>query len=159
MNRNYNALLECDDDENLFLNGGCHVFALSLHERLQLPLFLVRESASPNAAHVFCRSGEFAIDVMGFTLEQDIIEAKVWIHPSWVVEEASPLEMEKNYIYSLCPGLCAEPSFLRLAHARAKKRIDDYIKFYDGTFKRQIRPHPYLTKTTDSEYDNIFKGH
>jgi hypothetical protein len=157
MDERFKKLLE-GSDECLFLNGGCHVFALALQKQFHYPLVLVRENGTQNVPHVFCRSGEFAVDGMGFTIEKDVFSAKEWIQPLFSAEIITPSELEKHYVYTApCPGLYADDSFMSQARRQAKKRITDYIRFYDGTCKCQIRPHPFLKKTTNAEYDSIFK--
>jgi hypothetical protein len=119
---------------------------------------LVRENDTQNVSHVFCRSSEFAVDVMGFTIEKDILNAKMWTQPLFSAEIITPSELEKYHVYTaFCPGLYADDSFMSQAGLLAEKRITDYIRFYDGTCKCQIRPHPFLTKITNAEYDSIFK--
>jgi hypothetical protein len=157
MDERYKKLLK-GSDECLFLNGGCHVFALALQKQFHYPLVLVRENGKQNVPHVFCRSGEFAVDVMGFTIEKDIFSAKMWIQPFFSAEIIAPSDLEKYYVYTVpCPGLYADDLFMSQAGLRAEKRITDYIKYYDGTCECQIRPHPFLKKTTNAEIDNIFK--
>ena len=95
---------------------------------------------------------------MGFTIEKDIFSAKMWIQPFFSAEIIAPSDLEKYCVYTApCPGLYADDLFMSQAGLRAEKRITDYIKFYDGTFKCQIRPHPFLKKTANAEIDNIFK--
>lgn len=145
-------------DEHLFLYGGCHVFALALQKQFHYPLVLVRENGTQNVPHVFCRSGEFAVDVIGFTLEKQILEAKQWnVHPFSAIP-VTPSELEKYYAYTFpCPGLYADDSFISQAGRQANKRIMDYFKFYDGTCKCRIKSHPFLEKPTNAEYESIFK--
>ena len=131
MNERYQNLLR-DSDEFLFLNGGCHVFALALEKQFHYPLVLIRENGKQNVPHVFCRSGEFAVDVMGFTIEQDILKAKKWLpHDQFSAEIIKPSELKKYYVYTCRPGLYADDLFMSEAGLRAEKRIADYIRFYD----------------------------
>jgi hypothetical protein len=157
MNERYKNLLRGSDD-CLFLDGGCHVFALALEKQFHYPLVLVRENSKQNVPHVFCRSDEFAVDVMGFTIEKDILSAKMWVPPLFSAEIVVPSDLGKFYVYTApCPGLYADDLFMFQGSLQAEKRIADYIRFYDGTCKCQIRPHPFLTPTTNAEIDDIFK--
>jgi hypothetical protein len=105
--------------------------------------------------HVYCRLGEYAIDVIGFTVEKQILDARKWnVHP-FSANLVTPSELEKYYVYTFpCPGLYANDSFMFQAGLRANKRITDCSSFYDGT----IRTHPFLEKTTNAEYDSIFNS-
>jgi hypothetical protein len=157
MNERYKKLLQ-GSDEGLFLNGGCHVFVLALERQFHYPLVLIGENGKKNVPHIFCRSGEFAVDVMGFTIEKDILSAKMWVPPLFSAEIIASSDLEKYYVYTApCPGLYADDLFMSKARLRAEKRITDYIRFYDGTYKCQIKPHQFLTKTTSAEIDDIFK--
>src|SRR5271157_5259288 len=133
MDEQYKKLLQASD-EHLFLNGGCHVFALALHERFRYPLVCVRESSSNCVPHVYCRVDEYAIDVIGFTVEKQILDAKKWnVHPFSAIP-VTPFDLQKYYVNTFpCPGLYADDSFMSQAGLRANKRITDCISFYDGT--------------------------
>ncbi len=139
--------------------GACHVFASALHEQFGYPLVLVRENGARHVAHVFCRSEAFAVDVMGFTPEKDILESQKWIAPCYSAEVITPPDMETFYVctYPSDGGLYADDAFLRQARRRAERRITDYIRFYDGACRCTIRPHSFLTKTTDAEIDDVLR--
>lgn len=155
MNERYEQLLQ-GSDECLFLKGGCHVFALALQKQFHYPLILVRESGKQNVPHVYCRWGEFMVDVIGFSIEKDILEAKKWNCHPFSIETIAPSDLGKYYAHTApCPGLYADGLFLSQARLRAEKRIAGFIRFYDGPCKYQTKPHPFLTQTTNAEIDNI----
>jgi hypothetical protein len=156
MEPRYKELLQ-GSDEDLFLKGGCHVFALALEQKFHYPLVLVRDNRDGSVPHVFCRSGEFAmVDVMGFTIERDIFDKRLWIQPAYSVEKIAPPEFEKYYVDKRVPGLYADKLFMQQAHDKAEKRITDYMRFYDGTCKCSIGPHPFLKEPSNKEALNIF---
>jgi hypothetical protein len=156
MHRKYKTLLQ-NGAESLFLNGGCHVFALALHQRFGYPLVCVRDSSSNSVPHAYCRSAEYAVDVRGFCHEKRLLDAKRWNVYPFYAATATPSEMKKHYVYSVPRvGLYENPLFLREARIQAKKQIDAYIKHYDGTLKSLIGPHPFLRETSEEEIDSLF---
>lgn len=164
MYERFKRLLQADD-ECLFLNGACHVFALALHERFHYPLVLVllADEIKQNVPHVFCRSSEFAVDVIGFTPEKQLVDAKQWNEsrsmPQSCVIPVTRQELESHYVQTVpCPGLYGDELFLCEARLRAETRITHYMKFYDGTYRCGIIPHPFLEKPTSEEYDSILKS-
>jgi len=96
---------------------------------------------------------------MGFTIEKDILENQKWIAPCYSAEGITPSDMEKLFVYAFPSGggLYADESFLRQARSRAEKRITCYIRFYDGTCRCMIGPHPFLTENTDAEIDDVLR--
>src|SRR5438093_4273101 len=70
-------LLASDDDIRLFTQGGCHVFALALHERFNYAIRLIPGRCADSIAHIYCQvpgPPAFAVDVVGFTPEDN----RVW---------------------------------------------------------------------------------
>jgi hypothetical protein len=156
VDQRYQELLR-SSDEDLFLQGACHVFALALHERFEYVLVWVTASPSKGVAHVYCRLGEYAVDVMGFTPEKDILDAKQWNPPGFSVENVFRPEIEKSYILTPpCPGLYADARFMLEARNRADNRVRDYLKYFDGTCRQSIKPHPFLNLTSRAETERIF---
>ena len=156
MDERYEKLLQ-GNDEYVFLNGGCHVFALALHQRCRYPLVCLRDSSSNCVPHVYCRYAEYLVDVMGFNPEQDILEAQKWTpHDGYSAEEVTPLGLEQSYIFVFpCHGLYGNPDFLLEARTRADTRIRDYIVSFDGTCKQSIKRHRFLNEMR-ADSDNVF---
>jgi hypothetical protein len=159
MEQRYETLLQ-GSDEILFLQGGCHVFALALHDRFDYVLICVKHvnPASRCVPHVYCKSGGYAVDVMGFTPEKLLLDAKRWNLPPFFAATFKPSELEDHYVCTVpCPGLYADFTFMQRARIRAEQRIDDYIAHYNGTLRTPIGPHPFLRKTTEEEINEIFR--
>jgi hypothetical protein len=96
--------------------------------------------------------------VVGFTIEKDIFNVQQWIPSLYSAEVIELRDLKKYYIHKVPgPGLYANEGFLSKARLRAKQRIADHRQFYDGTQKFQIKPHPYLDRTTNEEIDRIFE--
>lgn len=156
MDPHYRDLLS-QNEEYLFLNGGCHVFASALHDRFRYQLVCVRHSSSGSVPHVYCRCEGYMVDVMGFTHEREVLDARFWNVPPFSAVLVTPAEIARYYVRSFpCPGLYADEQFLTQARLRAEKRIVDYLRFYDGAFSQSIRPHPFLERTSEADINAIF---
>ena len=157
MEQHYQDLLN-RSDEYLFLNGGCHVFALALHEQFRYPLVCVRKSCSNCVPHVYCRYGEYLVDVMGFAHEKQVLDTQLWnVHPFFATL-ATLSELESHYVVTFpCSGLYGDELFLCQARLRAERRITDYITFYNGTCRQSIEPHPLLKGTSEADIESIFR--
>lgn len=139
--RLHKGLLASNDDVHLFRKGGCHVFALALHERFNYPLRVIPGHDNNGIAHIYCKFAgppTFAVDVLGFTLEDDLVwecfaspaTATRCINRTELVGLFQPLSREGM--------LCGEDWFVQPARERADRRIKKYMEIFSGQRKVQI---------------------
>lgn len=137
--RLHKELLASNDDVHLFRHGGCHVFALALHERFNYPLRVIPGHDNNGIAHIYCKfagTPAFAVDVLGFTLEDDLVwkcfaspGATRCISRVELVGLFEPLSLER---------MCGEDWFVQPARERAERRIERYMEIFSGQRKVQI---------------------
>ena len=135
--QHHKGLLE-SDDVHLFCNGGCHVFALALHERFNYPIHLIPGHSNNRVAHIYCKfagSPAYAVDVLGFTPEDD----RVWRDFSGLsVSYIDRTNLLQFYQPLSNEGMCGEDWFVRPARQRADCRIEKYIDVFSGQLKARI---------------------
>jgi hypothetical protein len=133
------ALLS-SDDVALFTNGGCHVFALTLHDRFKYPIHYI-PGHTKGISHIYCRVGPpwFGVDVSGFTPEDKLTWhfSGDWRSPhlsrSELLSIFQPLSEDEQ------PGtMCGDEWFVPPARERAERRIDKFLGVYSGKDKRAI---------------------
>lgn len=119
-------------DDVLFGHGGCHVFALALHDAFHLPLLWVREEDGPHD-HVACSSGGGLLDFFGWFSHAEYIHEEILDgHPIRFV----PVEEEvlkRRFIFTRGPGYYAHPEFYSSAAERARTWIAKHREYFDGT--------------------------
>ena len=82
----FRSMIERNDYRTLFMAGGCHVFALVLHERLGLPLFYSVFPDSTECPHAYVMKGSVCFDYEG----QKPIEAVAEKFAGWADEQPRP---------------------------------------------------------------------
>jgi len=127
------------DDVKLFTQGGCHVFALALHERFKYPIHCIRGAFG--ISHIYCRFAgppPYAVDVLGFTPEDDRIW-KDFGSPCRQPPVISLTEMRSLFKPLTCDGgMCGADWFVCPARQRAERRIDKFIDIFCGKHKERI---------------------
>jgi hypothetical protein len=130
------------DDVTLFTQGGCHVFALALHERFNYPVHYIPGTAGNGVSHIYCRfvgPTPYAVDVLGFTPEDD----RIWKdfgspcrNPPFV-----SLTQLRSFFKPLTSddGMCGEEWFVCAARQRADRRIEEFIDIFSGTRQERIQ--------------------
>lgn len=128
--------LLASDDVCLFTNGGCHVFALALHERFNYPICVISGYSNKGIAHIYCRfvgPPAFAVNVLGFTPEGD----RIWNFAGLSFHLIDHTEL-LGFFQPLSPeGMCGEDWFVQPARQRADRRIEKYADIFSG--QRKIR--------------------
>jgi len=125
------------DDVRLFTQGGCHVFALALHDRFTYPIRMIPGHCNKGITHIYCQFAgppDFAVDVLGFTQE----DKRVWndfsgtsvcsIDRTKLLDFFQPLSQE---------GMCGEDWFVDEARQRADRRIEGHVDIFSG--QRKVR--------------------
>ncbi len=129
------------DDVTLFTQGGCHVFALALHERFNYPVHYIPGTAGKGVSHVYCwfvGPTPYAVDVLGFTPEND----RVW--KDFGSPCRNPPLMSLTQLRSLFKplnnddGMCGEEWFVCPARQRADRRIHEFLNIFSGSRKERI---------------------
>ena len=130
-------LLELPDTK-LFAHGGCHVFALALHEFTGLPLLAVTERDGPHD-HLGCRAEDGRlVDCFGWFTKAEYVRedrqgGKI-ISFALIGKEA----IKSRFILGRGCGYYAHPEFLEPAAERARAWIGQHRKYFDGTEKTII---------------------
>lgn len=126
------------DDVGLFTKGGCHVFALALHEKFGYPIRVIPGQSEGRLAHIYCQFAgppAFAVDVIGFTPES----FRVWDDfsglSSHFIDRTDLLNLFKPLSES---GMCGEDWFVHAARQRADSRIEAYGDIFSGQRKLKI---------------------
>jgi hypothetical protein len=130
------------DDIKLFTEGGCHVFALALHERFKYPIHYIPGTVGKGISHIYCRFAgptPYAVDVLGFTPEDDRIW-KDFGSPCRKTPCVSLTELRSFFMpLTSDEGMCGEEWFISAARKRADRRIDEFIDIFSGGRKEQIQ--------------------
>lgn len=132
------ALLgKCDNE--LFLHGGCHIFAIALAQRYGYSLCMVRNTQKTRpegAAHVFCvfkSETHDAVDVVGLFNVSDLLVCNDWTDEEYYrVEDCSGSDLSLFSTQQLGGGLYTLPAFVKKAHSRALCLIECYGEYYSG---------------------------
>jgi hypothetical protein len=126
------------NDVDLFTNGGCHIFALALHDRFHYPIHCIPGHSGKGVSHVYCLfvgPPRYAVDVLGFTPEDDRI---------WQFSGLSTSAMSREELLSRCrpladgAELCGDSWFGIPARQRAECRIDQFADVFSGQRKERI---------------------
>ena len=129
------------DDVRLFTGGGCHVFALALHERFSYPVHYIPGLGGKGVSHIYCQvagTPNYAVDVLGFTPEED----RVWKDFGSACRVTPAISREKllSLFKQLADddGMCGADWFVRPARQRAELRIDRFWDVFSGNRKERI---------------------
>lgn len=126
------------DDVHLFTQGGCAIFAITLHETFGFPIRWIPGHDGVSASHVYCRiylDNGYAVDVTG-TKDEAVR----------VLDDFGGLGANDIDLVGLRQmfrpvgerGFVIEPWFVEPATARAHARIQRYRPYYDGSIKAPI---------------------
>jgi len=129
------------DDVRLFTGGGCHVFALALHDRFNYPVHYIPGHGGKGVSHIYCQvagTPNYAVDVLGFTPEED----RVWKDFGSVCRVTPVISREKLLsLFKQLPedgGMCGADWFVRPARQRAELWIDRFWDVFSGKRKERI---------------------
>jgi len=134
--RLHKGLLD-SDDVGLFTRGGCHIFALALHDRFKYPHCIPGHSGKA-VSHIYCRfvgPPHYAVDVFGFTPEADRV---------WDFSGLTTPSMSREELLLLSrpladgTGLCSDDWFVIPARQRAERSIDQFVDVFSGNRKGRI---------------------
>ena len=132
---NYTTDLLKQNDEDLFSNGGCHVFAVCLAEILSYPIRLLRDTSIPlpgGVVHVYCLPAtDVMIDFRGRSSERSYRDRKRYDFPPYQAETVSVECIKTLYVDNFGHGgLYADPRFIEAARSRALAAIAaDKLKY------------------------------
>jgi hypothetical protein len=126
------------DDIGLFTRGGCHIFALAIHERFNYPIHCIPGNSGKGVSHIYCRfvgPPHYAVDVLGFTLEKDRV---------WYFSGLSTRTLSRAELLSLSrpladgAGLCGDDWFVIPARQRAERCIDQFMDVFSGNRRERL---------------------
>jgi hypothetical protein len=115
-------------DEDLFTEGGCHVFAGCLADTFAYPFRLLRDTSVPHPkgiVHVYCLPApDVMIDFRGRRSEHFYLRSRCYDSPPYHAETVSAGRIQEFSVVEFGQGgLYAEPRFLELARRRASAII------------------------------------
>ncbi len=134
----HKALLDDPNDIKLFTNGGCGVFALTLHLKFDYKVRYIPGHDEGRISHVYCQlvsDGNFAVDVAGTKAEGERVYKDFGglCAPSITEQQLRAFFRPAGEI-----GLFGESWFIDAATKRANNHIEKYIPHFDGTQKCHI---------------------
>jgi hypothetical protein len=131
-NERYGPLLDSPPIE-LFIQGGCHVFAFALVSSFGYQLRMIPGDEPRTVSHVYCVSAShpsYAIDVLGFSNERNRV---FWDFGRTRCQDITVDDLKRYFRTDREAGLFAPEVFWKPAYAKALARIENYLPYYDGS--------------------------